>query len=92
MSDDRAKIDRFLAEQRRSFGIELHFRLGRRLFPWWATMTHGCMCLGEAGGGVWHSRSREKLIAKCERVARRIAKDWGIPPHEIKITVREPAP
>lgn len=80
------------AGQFRSFGINLHFRLGRRLFPWWATMTHGMMNIGDAGGGVWHARSREKLIAKCERVARRIAKDWGIPPSEIKITVREHQP
>jgi hypothetical protein len=85
-----AKIDRFLVEQGRSFGINLHFRLGRRLFPWWATMTHGIGNLGDMGGGVWYARSREKLITKCERVARRIAKDAGIPPNEIKITIHEP--
>lgn len=85
-----AEIERQAAQLRRSFTIQLHLRLGRRLFPWWATMTHGIFCVGDYGGGVWRSRSREKLIAKCERVARRIARDQGIPPEDIKITVREP--
>ena len=85
----RLDMDQHQAELRRAFGINLHFRLGRRLFPWWATMTHGTGCLGCAGGGVWRARSREKLIAKCERVARRIAMDGGIDPEEITITIRE---
>lgn len=54
-------------------------------------MTHGTGNLGDFGV-VWHARSREKLVAKCERVARHIAKDWGIPPDEIKITVHEHRP
>lgn len=80
-----------LARQRRTYGIDLQVSLSPWAFrPWCATMTHGTACVGEAAAGVCRARSREKLIAKCERWARRNARSNGMPPEEIIVEVREP--
>lgn len=88
---ERAKLDSFAAEMRRTYGINLHINLSRWVVrPWWATMTVGTACLGESGAGIWSARSREKLIAKCERFARRDARKRGVS-DALVIKVREPA-
>lgn len=86
----RESMDDMNARLRRTFGIYLHENLSRwAIFPWWATMTHGIGCLGDMGGGVWHARTRERLIAKCERFARREALRSGVR-GELIIEIREP--
>jgi hypothetical protein len=53
------------------YTIRLHVdRRRRRLFAWWATITVG---IGIPENGVRRARSRERLIARCERYARRDA-------------------
>lgn len=69
----------------------IHVRYsGSLLFPWWATMTHGVFTVGESGGGVWHARSRDRLVEKCERWIRRDARRHGIQSPEIKVDERTP--
>lgn len=80
-------IDEHQRELRRTYGVNLHVNLSRWVIRrWWATMTVG---MGDLGG-VWSARSREKLVAKCERFARRDALKRGVG-GALTIKVREPA-
>ena len=50
------------------YTISVHHDLRpHRLWPYWATMTVGIGCVE----GVWRARTREGLIAKCERWIKR---------------------
>lgn len=44
---------------------------GRRLFPYWLTATVGYGCVE----GGWRARTRERALAKAERVGRKLARD-----------------
>jgi hypothetical protein len=63
----------FVRDLQHRYVIDVRRDLRRyRLRPWWATMTHNLFYVGDFGGGVWRARTREGLIAKCEK---RIARD-----------------
>lgn len=68
-----SEIDALVRETNRRFIIHLHVdRRPRRWFmlrhrPWWATLVHGIAHVGDAGGGVWHARTRAELEAKMRR-------------------------
>jgi hypothetical protein len=83
---DRAKLDVHAAKQRHTYGIQLCENLSPwALRPWSATMTHGTGLFSEL---VFYARTRERLVAKCERFARRNARSCGIR-GELTITIRE---
>ena len=60
------------------------------LQPWWATITHGVMHVGDAYGGVWRARSRERLVEKTIRWCERNARRSGITEPVIKVDERTP--
>jgi hypothetical protein len=60
------------------YSIKVHQNLKRFvLLPWWATVTVGIASMGEAGAGVWHARTRDRLIRKVERKLKRYALSRG---------------
>lgn len=47
------------------YTINLHHDIRRfRVFPWWASITIGIM---HPENGIRHARSRDGLVAKCEK-------------------------
>lgn len=57
------------------YTIRLHRDYGSWLSPWWATIIVGIGC---PENGVKSARSRERLVAKCERYCRRDARRRGL--------------
>ena len=69
-----------------AYVFSVHENLKRfALLPWWATATVGIMHIGDAGGGVWHARTRERLIRKVERRLKRDALSRGCPAPIIEV-------
>lgn len=83
--DPHPEVEAVLADLNCRYTIRVYHDPTPRLWPWWATMTHGIFIVGEPGAGVWRARTREKLIAKCERWARRNAARLGIADLDIRV-------
>lgn len=80
-----AEADRLNAKIRRKYVITIQHDLRRYRFrAWSATMTHAMFHVGYPGV-VWHARTREGLIEKCERWARRDALRQGIRDPDISV-------
>jgi hypothetical protein len=63
----------------------------KRLRPHSARLTHGIMHVqGINGAGSWHARTRDRLIAKCERWIMRNAQKHGITDPSITVQERNP--
>lgn len=68
------------------YSITVHQNLKRFVLrPWWATVTVGIAHMGEPGAGVWHARTRERLIRKVERRLKRNALSHGCPAPIIEV-------
>jgi hypothetical protein len=77
-----AEVAEFAERTRRRYVIHVHHDGRRWAFrPWWATMTHGVFHVGEPGAGVWRARTRDDLVRRCERWARR---------NELKCDIADP--
>jgi hypothetical protein len=73
----------------RRYTIRVHHSRNM-LFPWWATITHGCFHIGYPGDSVWRARSRDGLITRVSRWIERDARKQGIQTPEITIEERTP--